>query len=686
MVDRLRVTELDFDTIKNNLKSFLKQQSTFTDYDFDGSGLSVLIDLLAYNTHYNAYYLNMVANESFLDTALLRDSAVSHAKTLGYTPHSRKSPVATITLTANSATTTSGSLTLSEGFSFLSDQIDGKSYNFTVLNDTSVTKSNNSQYIFSNLSISQGQLQSTQFTYDEGSNPKQLFVLPDKTMDTSTIKVGVQPNVSNTFSSIYSQSTDILDVDGTSEVFFLQENRDSNYEIFFGNNSVGKKLQDGSIITVTYLVTNGIDANKANNFVAKSSLSDTNGDSTTVIITPISAASGGSEKESVDSIKFSAPNQFTSQNRLITKKDFETTVLREAPSVESISVWGGEDNVPVVYGKVFLSLKAKDNFFISNAEKQRIKDKIIKPKALIGLEAELIDPNFTFVLVNSTVLYDTRKTSLTNDGFKLAVKNSIVTYKLQNLDKFDSTFSLSKLSKAIDDTDQNAITGSETSIRLQKRVTPIFGTTAYVIDYGERLKRGTAEDKLITSVFNSFDSAGNSRSVQFEEVPQSFSGVSRIEVNNPGFSYTVAPIVTIVGDGAGATAVAEISNGSIIRITLTNRGIDYTKATVEITGGNGQGGEATAVVDSRTGTIRSVFFDNDDNRQVINAAAGEVNYDTGIITISDINITSVSTPDGLIRFTIGSESGVVESVRNNIVTIDPEDADSITVNLEVLST
>ncbi len=686
MVDRLRVTELDFDTIKNNLKSFLKQQSTFTDYDFDGSGLSVLIDLLAYNTHYNAYYLNMVANESFLDTALLRDSAVSHAKTLGYTPHSRKAPVATITLTANSGTTKAGTLTLGEGFSFLSDQIDGKSYNFTVLNDTSVTKSNNSQYIFSNLAISQGQLQSTQFTYDEGSNPKQLFILPDKTLDTSTIKVGVQPNVSNTFSSIYSQSTDILDVDGTSEVFFLQENRDSNYEIFFGNDSVGKKLQDGSIITVTYLVTNGIDANKANNFVAKSSLTDTNGDSTTLTLTPVAAATGGSEKETVDSIKFSAPNQFTSQNRLITKKDFETTVLREAPSVESISVWGGEDNVPVVYGKVFLSLKAKDNFFVSDAEKERIKDKIIKPKALLGLEAELVDPNFTFVIVNSTVLYDTRKTSLTTDAFKLAIKNSIITYKSQNLDKFDSTFSLSKLSKAIDDTDQNAITGSETSVKLQKRVTPILGTAAYVIDYGEKLKRGTADDKLVTTAFNGFDSGGNARSVQFEEVPQSFSGVSRIEVNNPGFSYTVAPIVTIVGDGSGATAFATISSGSITGITLTNRGIDYTKATVEITGGNGQGGEASAVVDSRTGSIRSVFFDNDGNRQVINAAAGEVDYGNGIITINDINITSVPTSDGLIRFTIGSESGVVESVRNNIVTIDPEDPDSITVNLEVLST
>ena len=686
MVDRLRVTELDFDTIKNNLKSFLKQQSTFTDYDFDGSGLSVLIDLLAYNTHYNAYYLNMVANESFLDTALLRDSAVSHAKTLGYTPHSRKAAVATITLTANSATTKAGTLTLGEGFSFLSDQIDGKSYNFTVLDDTSVTKSNNSQYIFSNLSISQGQLQSTQFTYDESSNPKQIFILPDKTLDTSTIKVGVQPNVSNTFSAIHSQATDILDVDGTSEVFFLQENRDGNYEIFFGNDSIGKKLQDGSIITVTYLVTNGVDANKANNFVAKSSLTDTNGDSTTLTLTPVDAATGGSEKETVDSIKFSAPNQFTSQNRLITKKDFETTVLREAPSIESISVWGGEDNVPVVYGKVFLSLKGKDNFFVSDAEKERIKDKIIKPKALLGLEAELVDPDFTFVSVDSTILYDTRKTALTTDAFKLAIKNSIITYKSQNLDKFDSTFSLSKLSKAIDDTDQNAIIGSETSVKLQKRVTPILGTTAYTIDFGEKLKRGTADDKLTTTAFNGFDSGGNSRSVQFEEVPQSFSGVSRIEVNDPGFSYTVAPTVTIKGDGSGATAFATISGGSIVAITLLNRGIDYTNATVEITGGNGVGGEASAIVDSRVGSIRSIFFDNDGNRQVINAAAGEVDYDSGIITINDINISSVPTSDGLIRFTIGSESGVVESVRNNIVTIDPEDPDSITVNLEVLNT
>ncbi len=389
MADRLRVTELDFDSIKTNLRSFLQQQKEFSDYDFSGSGLSILLDILAYNTHYNAYYLNMVANESFLDTALLRESTVSHAKTLGYTPHSKRSPTATITLTANSDTTTVGSLTLPEGFSFLSDQIDGKSYNFVSLNDVVVTKTNQ-QYVFTDLSINEGQLITNQFVYSESSNPKQLFTLPDKEIDSTTIKVVVQPNVANTATKIFNKVTDILDVDGTSEVFFVQENRDGNYEIYFGNGSVGKKLNDGSVLSVTYLVTNGIASNKANNFVQKTSLTDSNGDGVTVTINPTGAASGGSDKESVDSIKFTAPNQFTSQNRFITKKDYETSILKDVPSVESVSVWGGEDNVPIVYGKVFIALKAKDNFFISEAEKTRIIDKILKPKAIIGAQIEIV--------------------------------------------------------------------------------------------------------------------------------------------------------------------------------------------------------------------------------------------------------------------------------------------------------
>jgi hypothetical protein len=214
MADRLRITELDFDTIKQNLKNFLNQQTEFTDYDFEGSGLSVLLDILAYNTHYNAYYLNMVANESFLDTAILRDSVVSLAKTLGYLPYSVKCPVATIDFTASSSSNTSGSLTLQAGSSFLSNQIDGKAYNFVVVNDTTVTKSNTSYY-FENLEIYEGQYVTYNFNYNQQTNPKSIFTLPDNNIDTTTLKVQVASSPSNTSISTYNLVSDVLDVTGT---------------------------------------------------------------------------------------------------------------------------------------------------------------------------------------------------------------------------------------------------------------------------------------------------------------------------------------------------------------------------------------------------------------------------------------------------------------------------------------
>jgi hypothetical protein len=318
MVDRLKVTELDFDTIKTNLKTFLNQQSEFTDYDFEGSGLSVLIDLLAYNTHYNAYYLNMVANESFLDTALLRDSTVSHAKTLGYVPYSASSPVAIINFNVTASSNTAATLTIPAGFTFLSNQIDSKSYNFVVLNDTTVTKSNTT-YSFENLEIYEGQLVTYSFSYNSASNPKQIFTLSDTNIDTDTIKVVVSPSAANTASSVYNNITDILDVAASSEVYFLQENRDGKYQIYFGNDIVGKSIADGSTVAVTYLLTNGTAANKANNFVATATLQDSLSVSqTNFTITPVSAASGGAERESVDNIKFSAAAQFSTQNRLVT--------------------------------------------------------------------------------------------------------------------------------------------------------------------------------------------------------------------------------------------------------------------------------------------------------------------------------------------------------------------------------
>ena len=471
MADRLRISELDFDTIKSNLKTFLNQHSEFTDYDFDGAGLNILLDILAYNTHYNAYYLNMVANEAFLDTSLLRDSAVSHAKTLNYVPHSTRAPVAIIDFSVESNTTTAATMTISDGFSFLSNQIDSKSYNFVVLDDVTVTKAN-SKFVFENLEIYEGQLVTYNFTHNSATNPKQVFTLPDNNIDTTTLKVTVAPSVGNTSTSVYNKVTDILNVAGTSEVFFLQEERSGKYQIYFGNDVVGKSLPDGASVSTTYLLNNGTAANKANNFVATATLTDSLGNSqTNFTITPVSAAAGGADRESVDDIKFSAAAQFSTQNRLVTFKDYESYILNNYPNLDSVSIWGGEDNVPRVYGKVFVSLKPTANYYISEAEKQRIIDEIISPKAIVAVQTEILDPEFLYLIVESDVQYDAKKTNSSETAIKQSIRNAVLTYRDRELNKFDTRFILSKMQDDIDDTDSDirSITSTIRTIKMSIR-------------------------------------------------------------------------------------------------------------------------------------------------------------------------------------------------------------------------
>jgi hypothetical protein len=685
MADRLRISELDFDTIKSNLKTFLNQQSEFTDYDFDGAGLNILLDILAYNTHYNAYYLNMVANEAFLDTALLRDSAVSHAKTLNYVPHSTRAPVAIIDFSVESNTTTAATMTISDGFSFLSNQIDSKSYNFVVLDDVTVTKAN-SKFVFENLEIYEGQLVTYNFTHNSATNPKQVFTLPDNNIDTTTLKVTVAPSVGNTSTSVYNKVTDILNVDGTSEVFFLQEERSGKYQIYFGNDVVGKSLPDGASVSTTYLLNNGTAANKANNFVATATLTDSLGNSqTNFTITPVSAAAGGADRESVDDIKFSAAAQFSTQNRLVTFKDYESYILNNYPNLDSVSIWGGEDNVPRVYGKVFVSLKPTANYYISEAEKQRIIDEIISPKAIVAVQTEILDPEFLYLIVESSVQYDAKKTNNSETAIKQSIRNAVLSYRDRELNKFDTRFILSKMQDDIDDTDLNAILGSETIVRVQKRFKPAIGVSqAYTINFNVPLHRGTISNKLVSSEFGVNDSNGVRRNVTFEEIPQSFSGITSISITNPGVGYTTAPTVTITGDGTGATATATIVNGSIQSIDVSNRGIDYSRAIITITGGGGYGATATAVIDARTGVLRTIYYDTNAERQIVDSTAGTIDYDTGVITIDDINIRSIDTDDELIRLSIESEKGIIQSVRNTILTIDEEDPTSIVTTLEAI--
>jgi hypothetical protein len=682
MANRLRVTELDFDTIKSNLKTFLNQQAEFTDYDFEGSGLSVLLDILAYNTHYNAYYLNMVANESFLDTALLRDSVVSHAKILGYVPYSKRASVATINFLANSATSTAGTLTLSSGYSFLSNKIDGKSYNFVILDDTTVTKANNS-YFFENLEIYEGQLVTYGFTQNQATNPKQIFTLPDDNIDTTTIKVGVSPSIGNTSVSIYSNVTDILDITSSSEVYFLQEGQSGKYEIYFGNDVVGKKIPDGGIVNVTYLLTNGDAANKANNFIATSTLTDSLAESlSTFTITPVSAASGGAERESVDGIKFGSAAQFATQNRLITTKDYESYLLKNYPSIDSLSVWGGEDETPKSFGKIFISLKPKVNYYISEAEKQRIITDIISPKSIVSVETVIRDPEFLYLQITNFVKYDKKKTTQTSESIKNSIRNAILLYNQTNLNKFGSTFVLSKLQDSIDGVDLNAIIGSESILKLQKRFEPdLTKSASYTINFNAELNRGTITDGISSTPFNVFDATGVQRTVLIEEIPQSFTGITSIEVTNGGVGYLIAPTVTITGDGTGAAATATIINGRVTAITVTNRGSGYTRAIITLTGGSGYAATASAVVDGKFGTLRTVYFDELVQRQIVNANAGEINYLTGTITLNDLRVLSVSSSDGLIRLTIGSERGILSSSRSTIITIDETDSSSIVTEL-----
>ena len=685
MANRLRVTELDFDSIKQNLKTFLNQQSEFTDYDFEGSGLSVLLDLLAYNTHYQAYYLNMIANESFLDTALLRDSVISHAKVLGYVPYSRKAPQANINFTVSSTTDTPATVTIPKGFRFLSNEIDGISYGFVTLGETIVTKSNTS-FNFLNLPIHEGQLVTYSYTHNQATNPKQVFSVPDDGVDTSTITISVQVSSSNTASEIYTLATEASEATTTSPVFYLQENKDQRFDIYFGNNVIGKSIPDGAVVSMTYLITNGSSANKANNFVATGTLADSLGNGlSNFTIDPVGEAAGGAERESVDEIKFSAPLQFTTQNRLVTFKDYESYIKKNYPAVDSVSVWGGEDETPPTYGRVYVALKPKQNYYLSDTEKQRIINEIIAPKAVVAVQTIIRDPEYLYLLISPTVTYDSKKTTLSADQLRTGIRNSILSYKSTYLDKFDSKFILSKVQDAVDATDSNSIVGSKVSVRVQKRFKPSMDQSKpYFVYFNVPLRRGTISNKLSSTFFTVVDSTGTDRVVQFDEIPQSFSGVSAVTVTNPGQGFTSTPTVTISGDGVGANAAATIVNGRIQSIEVTNRGIDYTRATVAITGGDGYGATAEATIDARTGELRTVYYDNAAQRQIVDETAGTIEYDTGIIKINNIYIKSVASTDGYIRLSVESEKGIISTVKNTIVTLDVDDPTAISTTLETV--
>lgn len=685
MADRLNVSGLDFDTIKTNLKQFLKQQTEFQDYDFEGAGLNVLLDILAYNTHYNSYYLNMVANESFLDSAILRNSVVSHAKKFGYTPRSISSPRAVVNVTVDSGSANTGSLTIPKGYIFLSNQLDNRAYNFVTLENTTTTKTGNN-FVFSNVNIYEGQLVTYNYTHSQSSNPKQIFDIRDESIDTSTLTVSVRPSSTNTDVTVYTLATDVLSVDANSEVYFLQEGQNNLYQIYFGDDVIGKKLPDGAIVSLQYLTSEGSTANGANNFVATTSLSGY----TNITVDSVNKASGGSDRESVDEIKFAAPLNFLSQNRAVTKNDYIKLIQQKYPAFESVNVWGGEENDPPIYGKVFVSAKPRLGFEVTDTEKEYVKENILKPISVMTVTPEIVDVDYNYLKIESSIFYDPTKTTQSESDLKTGVKNVIQNFCDTELNKFNAYFKYSNLEGRIDNYSR-AIVSNEVELFVAKKFRPdLINSDSYTLDFGMELKRGTTEDNFYSSpTFNMVDEEGVTRECFFEEIPSSYSGVQSITVTNPGYGYTTTPTVTIVGDGEGATAYATIVNGKISKITVTNPGIGYTSAAVQISGTSGLLGAASAVLEGRYGQIRIAYYKLDEisstNTKVVinqnknNGVAGTIDYVLGKITLNSFSPVGVNNDFKDIMLHMRPSINIIQSKLNKMLVLDSEDPTSITV-------
>ena len=473
MAKRLSVTSLDFDDIKNNMKTFLRQQDQFTDYDFEGSTISTLLDVLAYNTHYNAVYANVLANEMFLDSADIRNSIVSHAKHVGYTPRSATSPIAKLNVVVSDLT--GSSATAARGTTFTTT-VDGTSYNYIVKDDTTISPVSG-VYTFSELPVYEGTLVNNKYTVDV-TNADQRFLIKNKFADTTTLNVTVQNSSSDTTTVTYTKSTDLADVTSTSTVYYLEGVEDEQYEVIFGDGVLGKALSTGNIVTLSYIVTSGTGSNGATSF----SLSGNIAGSSSATITTASNSSGGAEPETPDSIRFNAPRQYASQNRAVTTKDYEARVKTIFPNAKSVQVWGGEDNSTPVYGRVYISINPKSGVTVTESNKSDIITQL-KDFNVASITPVIEDPETTFIQLNVVVKYDQKATTKAPDTIKSLVQNTITTYNENNLQQFDQMFRHSKFIETINKVD-TAILSNITTVKLHKSFTATTtGTTTYTISF-----------------------------------------------------------------------------------------------------------------------------------------------------------------------------------------------------------
>ena len=581
---KISTTELDFDAIKSNLKTYLQGQTQFSDYDFEGSSLSVLLDILAYNTHYNALYTNLAVNESFLDSASKRSSIVSRAKEIGYIPHSATSATAKVNIVVSNTTSTPATLTIPALQAFTAT-VDGTTYNFYNTSDEVATL-DGSTYTFTNVEIKEG----TPLQFKYGASDNTRYFIPNNNVDLSTVKVRVQENASSTTFETFVRDEDILELDGESKVFFVKEIDNQLYELEFGNDIIGKGIANGNIVTIDYMTTNKDEANGARLF-SYNGVTLLGG---TLAVSTVLSASGGSDIEDIESIRYNAPRYYTSQNRAVTIEDYKTIIFKSFPEAQSINIWGGEDNIPPQYGKVFIAIKPKSTDVLTASQKDVLINEILKNKNVVSITPELVDPTYINLEVTSTVYYNPNLTTRSLSDIKALIIAEINDYNDDHLESYDGIFKHSNLSRLID-TAEDSILSNITTIKLHREVEVNYNTNVtYEINLGNPIYHSGVPEQSISS--HGFYIAGNSNIMYLEDLPDS---------------------------------------------------------------------------DANTGVLRMYYIDN--NVKTYVRTFGTINYDTGSITMNELQISGLDLTDSpVFELIVKPQSNDVVSIRNQLVQIPPE--------------
>ncbi len=565
MATKLEISELDFDGIKDNLKTFLRQQDEFTDYDFEGSGMNTLLDLLAYNTHYLGYNANMLANEMYLDSADLRSSVVSLAKQVGYTPTSATSSKAVVDVLVNNAT--GASLTMSAGTQF-STTVDNQSYVFVNKEDVSITPVDG-VFKFSNLPIYEGSYLNYKYTVST-SDLDQRFIIPNDGVDTTTLTVKVQESSSDSTTQTYTLATGITGLDSTSKVYFLQEVESGRFEVYFGDGVLGKAVADGNIIIMDYITCNRNAPNGATTFTLSGSI----GGFSSATVTTVDNAANGSEKESIKSIKYNAPRDYTAQDRAVTADDYKVLVKSLYANAQAVQVYGGEDAETPDYGKVYISIKAKSGTNLTVATKNSLVQQL-KSYAVASVTPVIIDPETTYITLTVDFKFNSGATVKDVSTLETNVLTSIISYNSSTLNNFAGMFRHSQLTENINNAD-TSILSNITKVKMYKYITPTLESALkYTLSFNNALYNphsghNASAGGIVSSTgfkisgdttnehFIDDDGAGNIRLYYL-------SGTTRVYVNNTygTINYTTGQIILTSSnitsisnvDGAASTQI-----------------------------------------------------------------------------------------------------------------------------------